>query len=824
MPTPLFQLGYSNDIIQAITSMLIGLPIQLHGGSISAVTARISPPNPLTSIIGLSIQSLHLIFHLIPIISEPMNSSVTTLAEPVASAAKSFIHDELTAREETTLRESFHPDLTSSFHDYIHNMPGSMDPFGHDTDEDEIHPEVDSIGMLIFATLIKRLLANSELDAFDTKITITYPAHASFTFSVAEIRYRIHGPIGGASENGQKVEEQTSGTSRKISISGLTVSARDLRPPLPSRILLTPSPASSVSPNRSPGFPACPLSPHRSPSTPATSSLPLDEDSVIIISQSLANLQLQLAPEAPLPSSSITNDMSKSTPSNFAEHDVTNRRDYSNVTPSPVEHNPPDTNLGKFTSDDECEDTARECDFEPEDEVILSYCAEPMVIGLAKQPASYDRPPPETNKSAGAKNVRYTFSAGVLAFAFRAWHIRSVLDMLDVCSSYHVTAVSDPSGEQSSTPSFTDTLFALGLDALMKIQGIVILLLPSANLVEPCSLDSFFGHPLVPPRLPHGCVRIFLDGLSTSCSLSKSTPTLSAVLQTHPRQAGITRTSMTNIVTINFTLDDLSAFALLASRTSASHGMEISALPIVITDQNLPTQYSATHIHPGITVREKHDYPPLSNFAIMDWMVETHHINPTEISTWRTTIQTEPSKSQERIGVPSFPAIDLHGRFVWATTEEGLAIGCGLDDHVEIDVVPLHIFVDLGLVLGDNVLVFLNEVASHRRNAAETSRTNDEDSEHDNGNVTISVPQERSTTEPDIQKQGVDCLASNALDFGLEEDPAKKAGSERSMSSSQGPQVEKVGSRFLLIMQHLSSLFSTAVSAIKALAAVDNHS
>jgi len=135
------------------------------------------------------------------------------------------------------------------------------------------------------------------------------------------------------------------------------------------------------------------------------------------------------------------------------------------------------------------------------------------MIGLAKQQTSYDRPPRETNKSAGAKNVRYTFSAGVLAFAFRAWHIRSALDMLDAWDSHHVRGVLDPPADQAPVPSFADTLCTLGIDAFMKIHGVVILLLPSRNLVEPCSLDSFFADPLVPPRLPHGCVRIFLDGL-----------------------------------------------------------------------------------------------------------------------------------------------------------------------------------------------------------------------------------------------------------------------------------------------------------------------
>jgi autophagy-related protein 2 len=516
--------------------------------------------------------------------------------------------------------------------------------------------------------------------------------------------------------------------------------------------------------------------------------------------------------------------------------------------PSSEEPSSPDTNHDGFSFDRERKDTAREHDFEPEDEVILSHCAEPILIGLGKPPDSpgfsensFTHPqsapaqhqsPQERNKFASAKNVKYTFSAGVLAFAFRAWHIRSVLDMLDAWNSHQVRAVLDPPADQAPVPSFADTLCTLGIDAFMKIHGVVILLLPSRNLVEPCSLDSFFADPLVPPRLPHGCVRIFLDGLLTSCSLSKSTPPIS---HTHPRAAACAATAGINAVTTDFALDDLSAFALLATQTSAIHDRELSASPIVITDRNIPTQYPTAHIHPSIKVKENHDYPLLSKFPILDWTAKTHQTNSAEISKWRTKIQEKPSESQEKmsVGVSPFPtdsaqnvgsvdeteathtpAIDLHARFTWTSAEEGLISGKGLHDHVELDVVPLHVFGDLGLVLGDNALVFVNEAASRYTDAEEDSPTNNESGERD-GDMANAATQ-RQRTETGIEKERLDCLASETERLDLD---GKRI---RSTSASRGQQADKVSSRPFIALHYFILPLFAAVSANKFLAAAGN--
>src|SRR5882762_497560 len=90
------------SVCQAINALLTGLPIKLHDGSIASITARIPWPNPLTATTGLSIQSLHLTFHLASAPSPLSTQPLTNLADSVAGVAESFLHHELSPVEEAT--------------------------------------------------------------------------------------------------------------------------------------------------------------------------------------------------------------------------------------------------------------------------------------------------------------------------------------------------------------------------------------------------------------------------------------------------------------------------------------------------------------------------------------------------------------------------------------------------------------------------------------------------------------------------------------------------------------------------------------------------
>jgi autophagy-related protein 2 len=144
------------------------------------------------------------------------------------------------------------------------------------------------------------------------------------------------------------------------------------------------------------------------------------------------------------------------------------------------------------------------------------------------------------------------------------------------------------------------------------------------------------------------------------------------------------------------------------------------------------------------------------------------------------------------------PAIDLHARFTWTSAEEGLISGKGLDDHVELDVVPLHVFGDLGLVLGDNALVFVNEAASRYIISGEGNSVDNEDGERDSDMANAATLR----TETDIEKEGLACLASETQRLDLDDKRIRKVGLEGSTPASRGQQADKVSSRPLITLHY----------------------
>ncbi|KAH9854243.1 hypothetical protein C2E23DRAFT_754086 [Lenzites betulinus] len=273
---------------EAINSLISGLPIRLRDGSVGKVTARIPLPNPLTSSVGVSLESLHLTFYLEPSVAKHgVRPFTDNLAESVAFVAESFIHEELSPREEATLRESVHPDLVrSDISEFEENVPGGLDPF---MSEDELHQhDAEPPGVSIFATLIERLLARFQFDATDTRITIVNPQDASFTLIVPEIRYGTESQVatpttsgGGTSVPDEKV---SLGEVRKVIISGATVTTRCLRPlsPLSLAVPTTTSPAAEPTTTES-SEPATTKS--SEPTSPATTTA---QDSPVSVKQDLS--------------------------------------------------------------------------------------------------------------------------------------------------------------------------------------------------------------------------------------------------------------------------------------------------------------------------------------------------------------------------------------------------------------------------------------------------------------------------------------------------------------------------------------------------------
>jgi autophagy-related protein 2 len=284
--------------------------------------------------------------------------------------------------------------------------------------------------------------------------------------------------------------------------------------------------------------------------------------------------------------------------------------------------------------------------------------------------------------------------------------------------------------------------------------------------------------------------------------------------------------STTSALTIVLTLNDISAFVLLAIPQSASQDKEVSATPILITDNNLPTQYASIHIHPNshTIFAEGHDYPQLADFGILDWTAEENRMNSTKISTWRTKIRPKTSKRRESqtgvgVGMSSSPnkfnsipqvasgfdaqileqtsnppAIVANAKFTLLASTKEQAGGPEMDNRVEVDVVPLHIYVDLGLALGGDALEFLNGVAGGDANAMEASREDDEDNSGDEWVGGIMLPssgRKHSITEHELERQRLEKSVLEDLDLEIDYRDGRPSGKLRS-SVSRGESTRKV--------------------------------
>ncbi|KAF7304826.1 GP-PDE domain-containing protein [Mycena kentingensis (nom. inval.)] len=636
---------------EAINATLAGLPLELDDGSISRVTARIPWPNPLTSTIGLSVDGLHLILLVVP----PKDALVASnLADSVVSVADSFIHDELTPREEATLRESFHPDLVAS----ISELPGGLDPFIAAPEEQEaFRSDDDPAGVGIFATLIERLLARFEFNATDISITLVHPGHAQFTIHIPRIEYCTEMRTDDAT---------TTGETRSVTISGLSVSIGSLQQPpqltTDAPFVSEPSPIAKTK-----------RSPTPEPPSPASSSSSLDDTAQYAMSQSLAFL-----PQRPAsPASSVASSMYQSA---ISEAEANSPDDRTASLPS-IASALPERSLRSSAP-----------------EVVLSFSTEPLKISLATP----DQREPSLPVSRGPtpEVMRLSVEVGTIGCALRAWHIQELLEVSEALAN-----ALPPSKPTTPTPNSGSTM-----DLQVQLRGVALLLLPPLRGEgESEALAEFFSRPLVPPRSAQSYVRIHLETLRASMS---------------PLPAGMEPMSLA------FSIADVSALVFHPTPSGAT----ASAAPLLITDPHLHTQYSTSHPH--FDSPTELGQAALPNFSVVDWTDPREQTTGSKLSHWRT--KPAPQRRPERRGdaeaskAESLLALDLTLR---RTTDKHRRV----TTDVELTIVPLHFFVDLGHVapLRD----FLDELSSTR--TAAVSRTAELSGDDDTPPAT---PQARKNT------------------------------------------------------------------------------
>ncbi|KAK0210826.1 hypothetical protein DFS33DRAFT_1458619 [Desarmillaria ectypa] len=681
---------------EAINELLNDMPIELHDGSIVSVIARIPWPNPLTSAVGLSLDSLHLTFILLP--SSKHVSNTTNLADSVASVvsvAETFIHDELTPREEFKLRESFYSELSPTDDP---SVPGGLDPFITSPEYEDALPDIDPAGVSMFATLIERLLARFEFDAANTKITLTQPGRTSLTLSIADIRYRTE----------DRSDDEKDGKVRSVSITGITVSARNLRPTFDmssssSSIRPVSSPTSTLQSSSS--TPRCP--------SPTSSSSSLDEDTQLAMSQSLAFLP----PRPASPASSLASSMYQSAVSIQLE------RTADIQAPPPSLGEPSDRrDLGQAKDDDAAEQ---------DEDIILSFGPDPISLRLTTPGPSSMR-----KNIASNENFKFSVTAGIIACSFRAWHVRSIMDIANIWTS-HQRPPAPPTAETSPpSPPLT-----IGLEVASDIRGLIILFLPSASpdvALASNGIVGFLERPLVPPKLPQGYLRFHVEGISSSGEISLGS-TEAARSSSLKGKKSASSTSLT----LSVSLDELSAFAFRSSEPSSQ---DAYATPILITDFHLPESYLVPHQHPD-PISKCGECPELPSFDTLDWTDDRYHLNGMRPSQWRTKHRHRSEKPTDPRGHPA----------VVVSVSQGLSSSEREKDrkfhqtNVEVKILPLHMFVDLRRILApSSVIEFLDELT-----ASHASSTLDDEDHFDHDSEDEDVDDAEGETPPATPRDGI---------------------------------------------------------------------
>jgi autophagy-related protein 2 len=661
---------------------------------------RIPWPNPLTSTLGLSLQSLHLTLELLDNPPNNQPSQTSNLADSVASVAAEFLHDELSPGEEATLRESFHPDRAPPS-DSAGYVPGGIDPFLSTEGLASNDSDPDGVGM--FASLIERLLARFAFDATDTRITIRHPERSSFTLTIPTIRYETESET--SSTNQATLRNDATGETRVITISGVEVTTSNLRPEGTTKPAF-PSIVSSIASLPQTSYGQLPRVSHsRSPSPDSD----IDEETQMAMSQSIAFL-----PPQPLSSSSMSASVASSMYHSAVSEAPLRSTTVRKPTPEAHEHpsiepavkseegHPPITPDQQLQS---CNVSAPSGAGVPE-ETILSFGSDPIVIRLTTPPPSESRPGQQRAEKRD-DSLRLSITTGALGLALRASHIRSLAELAAALSSVGSTSPSPPPKSQGATPA--PSLLSR-LDISLHTRGVVVLLLLSQEPSHELIRADFFHHQLIPPKLPCGYLRVHADGISASFSQPL------VVGGADRRISGVTK------VDASLTTTDLTVF--LFEPSSPSPGSEHTVSPILITDPNILAQYTLSHAHP---VNQHNPYPNCPAFDISDWTSVANKSTTPKPSHWRARVpQNHPQQRMPThrrggsIGSPGLPPSPgrsnpdslqkppVHSPpavSVTVTVTSGSHKshkgdkGSESRTHAEVRIAPLHVFVDLGALL-----------------------------------------------------------------------------------------------------------------------------
>lgn len=625
------------------------MPLSLQDGTISSVKARIPWPNPLASTLGFSLKSLHLNFLVAPV-GEYEQGEEPDLADSVASMAESFVHEQLSSKDDANLWQSFHQELTV---DESNSLPGGLDTFSP-INPDALQSDMEPAGVSVFAGLIERLLARFEFDAQDIKITLIHPGNMSLTLSLQDIQYLTNAQNG---SNSSSLNSATQGENRTLTVDGVSLLSRNLSPRL--------NPVSSSGSANS--IHSSSSTETSRPLSRTSSSSSMDEEARFAMSRSLA----VLPPRTKSPSSSVSSSMYESAIS---------------TTSSTLPISNDNTEIPGITTSEGVFEGVSEL---PED-IIMSFGSQSLVFQIRTSSSTPQIPDDDpfvssanpTPSSGDELNIR--LSAGIIACAIKPWHIQGLSQL--------VHEVLPPGEPTIAPPSRKPSLRTVPpIKANAEIRALVVLLvspLTISNPLEQAMMADFFNRPLVPPPLDNGYTRIYLDSLSSS------------LLLVHELPHDDTGSSGPSLSEAEFGLADISIF-FFSKIPVGPPSASLTVFPLLITDPHLPAQYSVlTH------VPNTQPYPPLPTFPVIDWVQEASESFGARLSQWRCQVPkgnvpnhpkspfaTEADKS----GPMTSSKFALRiGKKQSSTITDGLI---KVNDDLDIEIAPLHIRLDLGFIL-----------------------------------------------------------------------------------------------------------------------------
>lgn len=635
---------------------------------------------------------MHLVFHVVPRLEGPTNENIN-LSQSVASVADTFLHEELSPPEEATLWRSFQEEAAGTQSNYIPgHIPGGLE-FSSIIHEDRRKFEMEPAGVSIFATLIENLLSRFEFDAQNIQVTLVHPENMSLTLSLQEIRYHTTSKDEHFSPSCK--DDGPQGESRTVTLTGTSISWKDL----------------SASPIASPSYlaPQTPLAHSRRDSDVSmprnlswSSDSSIDEDTQFAMSQSLASLP----PQRCSPASSVSSSMYESAIST-APPVIQNTESITIQLPEGPLDKPQVLEDPLEATDSPLLPSQQILSFGPQSITLRLTTPSPSVQAEESNPFESTSDPACSNDT----QIRVDLSIGIVSCVVRPQQVWSLVYLAQAISPNQ-----DGQIERSRTQLPTSSKVPpLKFDA--QIRGIVFLFLPFAadTDIDSSRLTQFFNHPVVPPTLDCGYTRLYLESLSTTLSISDA------------RNVEGSSIHQDSIISFDSSLVDVSAFIINPVTESRESGATagVLALPLLMTDPHLVSQYSGVHSHPGSTGIN----PKLPTFDIIDWKARKSRNFGIKVSQWRSQPlrpnrvnlhQTHKSHFSSNL---SQAAVRIIGNRTAPPTQGEASSDASLGS-VEVQVAPLNIRLDLEHILQPGGPVsFFEEVL-----ALESRSNSDQDS------------------------------------------------------------------------------------------------